>query len=69
MAERRRLELCPEAGAVRRDHDDAARRRENAPNLPQQCAQHFRILDSMRQDDPVDTGVRQRKIVFFDQRR
>jgi len=61
MTEGRCLELGPEACPVRHDEDDTALRREEPPDLAQQRAQSFRILDEMAHHDAIHAAFRQRQ--------
>ena len=67
MAERRTLDLGPEAGAVGRHQQQASLRRQHPPQLAQQGAQAFRLFQPMHHQQRVEERIGKRQRVFLDQ--
>ena len=67
MAEGRPVYLGPQAGAVGRDQQQLAFRRQHPPKLAQQRAQAFGALQPMHHQNPVEKCVGKGQRVFFHQ--
>jgi hypothetical protein len=69
IAERRRIESRPHAGAARHHQDDPSLRREHPPHLPQHRPDALGGFQAMDGEQLVDGAVGQRQVVFLDEHR